>query len=548
MKAITYLLHVLAAVALASPSPPQENILPDMTSDDLAVVHLRAVDFDSDGAIRTGGDCYHDGKYLKQYEEEEFEIAPVAKFVESYYGTLSAVASPSKIEKAVAHLQKLLAKRNDASTTNPNGVNVVLKGSTFDKAIEDAVVPYFVKFYAPWCTHCKHLAPIWEDLASQLRGKANIGEIDCTVDGSICTRENVRGYPSLRFMFPNLGSIEYSGRRALEDLKSYVQSVVEGSAVIVTSGKEITELAKRKEVAMVYVYDAEAVSDASLLNFLEVARSVKPLVSIYATPDHIAAAKSFGIDFDKLPALICVKDGGMEKRLYNPPLAPLDNKSQKVGLRTWILDNRHALVPQLTDANSREIMGNQRDSSEKLVVLGILDPVAQNGRQAIDSLRAAAKEWGKVGNSDKTVIFTWINGASKADYVKRVFGVNAESDMPTVVIVDPKEDQVYWKDEKGEALSLRRKDQLVNSVSLILAGNLRGQHISGWSGAITKAVERTVVPIVEFAVMHPIVFVVSLAVAVGVLLWVCMWAIDAGDAAAASEAAHRRNGSDLKRD
>ncbi len=56
---------------------------------------------------------------------------------------------------------------------------------------------WFVKFYAPWCGHCKNLAPTWDELATDLASDSDhhVAHIDCTKNKETCNKFRVNGYP-----------------------------------------------------------------------------------------------------------------------------------------------------------------------------------------------------------------------------------------------------------------------------------------------------------------------------------------------------------------
>lgn len=75
------------------------------------------------------------------------------------------------------------------------------------------------------------MKPAWDQLGSEYAASSSVvvGDVDCTVESSLCGDYDVKGYPTIKYFTaesPATGS-DYSGGRDFESLKKFVEDDLE---------------------------------------------------------------------------------------------------------------------------------------------------------------------------------------------------------------------------------------------------------------------------------------------------------------------------------
>ena len=113
--------------------------------------------------------------------------------------------------------------KSEAIPENNDGPVTVVVGKTFNDIVKSGKKDVLLEIYAPWCGHCKSLAPIYEELGAAYADNENI--VIAKIDGTANDFDvEYRGFPTLKF-FPAGGEMQdYEGGRTLEDLKAYIEA------------------------------------------------------------------------------------------------------------------------------------------------------------------------------------------------------------------------------------------------------------------------------------------------------------------------------------
>ena len=88
-----------------------------------------------------------------------------------------------------------------------------------------------VKFYAPWCGHCKTLAPTWDSLTQKMNGKTSkngrkvwIAKLDADANSQQAQKHGIQGFPTIK-VFQGQKVSDYNGGRDINSLESFVNNL-----------------------------------------------------------------------------------------------------------------------------------------------------------------------------------------------------------------------------------------------------------------------------------------------------------------------------------
>jgi protein disulfide-isomerase A1 len=328
--------------------------------------------------------CHCDASYIKWTHR-------ISTFSSNYILPIMRVSSFSPV--VLALLTSVVRADGDESAA-PSDV-LSLTASTFESSVNPESL-ILVEFFAPWCGHCKALAPHYEEAATTLKEKnIKLAKVDCVEEGELCQSHGVQGYPTLK-VFKNGSATDYTGPRKADGIVSYMvkQSLPAVSEVTLSNHADFV----KSDKVVVVAYLASSTQEPSA-EFSAVAEKHRDdyLFGLTTDQDAIAAAAVTP------PAIVVYRSFDAPRTEYPYPIA--DAKSSDVA--EWLKD----LAIPIIDEVSGENYAVYANSPKPLAYL-FVDPTKEDKEDIIAAVKPVAEKFKSKLN------FVWIDAIKFGEHAK----------------------------------------------------------------------------------------------------------------------------------
>ncbi len=141
-----------------------------------------------------------------------------------------ALSNPKSGARVDAPTHRLLRQAPNAGlpfiTTRLNSDTIMaanllqLDTNNFKDTVDKSATPVLVDFWAPWCGPCKAIAPILEELATELNGKLAIAKVNVDDNAELAAQFGVRAIPTLLLFKGGQLADQYVGMMDKASLKA----------------------------------------------------------------------------------------------------------------------------------------------------------------------------------------------------------------------------------------------------------------------------------------------------------------------------------------
>ncbi|KAL2093566.1 hypothetical protein ACEWY4_010878 [Coilia grayii] len=220
----------------------------------------------------------------------------------------------------------------------------------FDSRIGDHEM-ILVEFFAPWCGHCKRLAPEYEAAATRLKGIVPLAKVDCTANSNVCSKYGVSGYPTLKIFRDGEESGGYDGPRSADGIVSHLKKQAGPASVEVKTSEELDKFTTDRDASVVGFF-ADGGSSAQA-EFLKSASALRESYR-FAHTNNEDLLKKHSIEGE---GVLLFRPPHLSNKFEDGSVKFSEEKFTNAKIKRFIQDNIFGMCPHMTDDNKDLIRG-----------------------------------------------------------------------------------------------------------------------------------------------------------------------------------------------